>query len=126
MNTQTPSPLIPQGTLPEGRNKSRTRIVVFTILAVHVVFVCVLLLQGCKRTTEDPLAGGELTNSVPPIQPIEPPPLAVVPTSPPPLAPVQTQAPPVVVVTPTPPPPTETTPPPPPPTGETKDHKVEK
>jgi LysM repeat protein len=126
MNTNTPSPLVPQGALPEGRNKSRTRIVVFTILAVHVVFVCVLLLQGCKRTTDDPLAGGELTTNLPPIQPVEPLPLAITPTNPPPFTVAHQQ--PVTVVTqqPPPPPPDSTTTTTPPPTGETKDHKVEK
>ena len=54
MKMNTPNPLVPQGTFPESAAKSRTRIVVFAILAAHVVFVCVLLLQGCKRTTTEP------------------------------------------------------------------------
>jgi LysM repeat protein len=70
MKINTPNPLIPQGALPEVRSKSRTRIVVFAILAVHVVFVCVLLLQGCKRTTET--GQGEETN-VPALPTFEPP-----------------------------------------------------
>jgi LysM repeat protein len=54
MKMNTPNPLVPQGTFPDSAAKSRTRIVVFAILAAHVVFVCVLLLQGCKRTTTEP------------------------------------------------------------------------
>ena len=67
MKMNTPNPLVPQGTFPDGPGKSRTRLVVFTILAAHVVFVCVLLLQGCKRTTTEP---GPLDVSPPPA-PIE-------------------------------------------------------
>jgi LysM repeat protein len=64
----TPNPLIPQGTFPESRDRSHIRIAVFTILAIHVVLLGALLLQGCKRTTETP---SELTNIyTPPI--IEP------------------------------------------------------
>lgn len=44
----TPSPLQPQGTI-DGAPKSRVRITVLTILALHVVFVGGLLMQGCDR-----------------------------------------------------------------------------
>jgi LysM repeat protein len=46
----TPNPLQPQGTLSKD-TKSRTniRIAVFTILAVHVVLLLGLLVQGCNR-----------------------------------------------------------------------------
>src|SRR5437870_6687548 len=48
MNTN--NPLQPQGTLPkENKNKTNIRIAVFTILAVHVVLLLGLLMQGCKR-----------------------------------------------------------------------------
>jgi len=39
----TPSPLIPQGALPNARGRSHIRIAVFTILAVHVVLLGALL-----------------------------------------------------------------------------------
>jgi LysM repeat protein len=54
----TPSPLIPQGTLPTTRGKSHIRIAVITILAVHVVLLLALLMAGCKKTN-DPLAKGD-------------------------------------------------------------------
>jgi LysM repeat protein len=113
----TPNPLIPQGTLPEGRSKTHTRIVVFSILAVHVVLLCVLLLQGCKRTTDTGMT--EATNTPPPF---EPPPSFMAPTSPPPLVPQTTSAP-VVINT-----PVLTTPPTTPsvPTEPEKDHTVAK
>jgi len=61
-----PSPLVPQGTQPK-RGKSRLYIKVLMILAVHVVVIGGMLLQGCKDTgkteTKDPslsLAGGDM------------------------------------------------------------------
>src|SRR5882724_77959 len=48
----TPSPLIPQGALPNARGRSHIRIAVFTILAVHVVLLGALLMAGCKKTTD--------------------------------------------------------------------------
>ena len=48
----TPSPLIPQGTLPTTRGKSHIRIAVITILAVHVVLLLALLMAGCKKTND--------------------------------------------------------------------------
>jgi len=46
-----PSPLIPQGSLPQsaGKGASNVRIAVATIIAIHIVFFGGLLLQGCKR-----------------------------------------------------------------------------
>ncbi len=46
-----PSPLIPQGSLLEQKNRSRSRVKVafFCIVGVHVVGLMVLLMQGCKR-----------------------------------------------------------------------------
>ena len=52
----TPNPLVPQGSLQQSKGKSNVRIAVFTILAIHVVLLCGLLIQGCKRPqppTED-------------------------------------------------------------------------
>jgi LysM repeat protein len=48
----TPSPLVPQGTLPD-KGKSHIRIAVFTILAIHVVLLSALLIAGCKKTATD-------------------------------------------------------------------------
>lgn len=51
MNTD--SPLIPQGSLLEQRNKGRARvkIAVFVVLAIHGIGVLALLMQGCKPST---------------------------------------------------------------------------
>ena len=45
----TPNPLVPQGSLEEqSKGKSHIRIAVITILAIHVVLLGALLIQGCK------------------------------------------------------------------------------
>lgn len=46
-----PSPLIPQGSMLEQKNKGRARvkIAVFLVLAVHGVGLMALLMQGCKK-----------------------------------------------------------------------------
>jgi LysM repeat protein len=46
-----PSPLIPSGSLLEQRNKGRTRvkIAVFLVLAIHGLGLMALLMQGCKK-----------------------------------------------------------------------------
>jgi len=48
----TPSPLIPQGTIP-AKGKSSFFFKVVMILAVHVVLIGGMLLQGCKDTNKD-------------------------------------------------------------------------
>src|SRR5436190_14173215 len=50
------SPLVPQGSLLEQKNqgRSRVKIAVFCVLAVHVVGLLALLLQGCKREQAQP------------------------------------------------------------------------
>ena len=98
MNNQ--SPLIPQGSLSEQKNKGRTRvrIAVFVVLAIHGVGLMVLLMQGCQKPPEMPPPSAEPTNAPPPfVEPTNPPPAAtnvVVPPVQPPLA--ETSAPPVV------------------------------
>src|SRR5260221_7428090 len=49
MNEQ--SPLVPQGSLMEQKNKGRARlkIAVFFVLAVHGVGLLALLMQGCRQ-----------------------------------------------------------------------------
>jgi LysM repeat protein len=61
MNNQ--SPLIPQGSILEQKNRgrARVRIVVFSVLAIHVMGVLVaLLMQGCKQ---DKPGAGESTDA---------------------------------------------------------------
>lgn len=105
MKTNNPSPLVPQGILPDSRGKSRVQITVLSILAAHIVVLGVVLLQGCKRTSTDPNAelAALATNYPPPMEAAAPPPSSVPPPLevaqiPQPQPPVQTQLPPVVVV----------------------------
>lgn len=72
-----PSPLIPQGTLLDQKNKSRARVKVafFCVVGVHVAAILVALLaQGCKREaaqepqleTQQPVpVVNEFTNTLP-------------------------------------------------------------
>jgi len=134
MKTNNPSPLVPQGTLPDNRGKSRVQFTVLTILAVHAVVLGVVLLQGCKRTATDPNAELQAlaTNYPPPEAVTPPPPVAQIqPTPinvPPPshtLSPqIDTQAPPVTTAQ----PPIEPTPiaSAPPTTGSASQHVVVK
>jgi len=64
MNNQ--SPLVPQGSLLEQKNKGRARvkIAVFFVLAIHGIGLLALLMQGCQKD-KDNLAQNEATNSVP-------------------------------------------------------------
>lgn len=55
----SPSPLVPQGSLLEQKNRSRSRVKLafFCVVGVHVVGLMVLLMQGCKReqpTVQEP------------------------------------------------------------------------
>jgi LysM repeat protein len=55
-----PNPLIPQGSLLEQQAKAKPHLrIALCIAAAHVVFLGLLLMQGCKRE-EDPLASPEL------------------------------------------------------------------
>ena len=77
-----PSPLIPQGTLLDQKNKSRARVKVafFCVVGVHVAAILTALLaQGCKREpapepqleTQQPFVSeySEYTNTVPEFEP---------------------------------------------------------
>jgi LysM repeat protein len=57
MNNQ--SPLVPQGSVLEQKNKGRTRvkIAVFFVLTIHGIGLMALLLQGCRR--DEPTQKGE-------------------------------------------------------------------
>src|SRR5437667_366433 len=63
MNNQ--SPLVPQGTLVEQKNKGRARfkIAVFFVLAVHGIGLLALLMQGCRR---EPAQQAEQTSNAAP------------------------------------------------------------
>src|SRR6185436_11010156 len=78
--TTAQSPLVPQGTLPDGRGKSHIRIAVFSILAVHAVLLGTLLIFGCKKApdqTADQTSVLEPTNNA---FPAPPPQMAFAPT----------------------------------------------
>ena len=61
MNNQ--SPLIPQGSLLEQRNKGRARvkIAVFLVLAIHGVGLMALLMQGCKKEPDSGINNASTT-----------------------------------------------------------------
>lgn len=62
-----PSPLIPQGSLLEQKNHSRSRVKVafFCVVGVHVAAILVALLaQGCKREQTPPTEPGTNTSAV--------------------------------------------------------------
>ncbi len=66
------NPLIPQGSLLEQKAKSRPhlRIAIF-IVAVHVVFLGGLLIQGCKREDETKLPPPKTNETgLPPLEPL--------------------------------------------------------
>lgn len=116
MKTNQPSPLVPQGILPDSRGKSRVQITVLSILAAHVVLLGVVLLQGCKRTSADPNAElAALATNYPPPDAIAPTPIstpvpvAQIPQPPVNIPPPQPQAQPIVEAQ---PPPVVVTPPP--------------
>jgi LysM repeat protein len=66
----TPSPLVPQGSLLQSKGKSTVRIAFFTIAAIHVVFIGGLLMQGCKKSEDKPVAVEE--TNLPPLDPMPP------------------------------------------------------
>jgi LysM repeat protein len=101
----TPSPLIPQGSLLEQKNRSRSRVKVafFCVVGAHLLGLMVLLIQGCKRepvppppaelappTLADPNLPPVLDTTLPPPPPVEvPPPRVEVPPLQPPQPAVQ-------------------------------------
>jgi LysM repeat protein len=103
-----PSPLIPQGSMLEQKNKNRTRVrvAVFVVLSIHLVGLMALLMQGCRKPNE-PQAAPEAA----------PPPSMQEPTNPP----AETSMPPTEVMPPATP---EPVPPPAPPT--TQEYVVSK
>ena len=71
MNTNNPSPLVPQGSLLEQKNKGRVRvkIAVFVVLAIHGIGLLALLMQGCKKEPDASTQGAtdQITNTAPPV-----------------------------------------------------------
>lgn len=103
MNNQ--SPLIPQGSLQEQRNKGRARvkIAVFLVLTIHGIGLMALLMQGCKKEPDTgsttSAAAPEQTNNTPAfVEPTNTPPAATnvveTPTNAVPPAPVEAVQPP--------------------------------
>ena len=91
MKMNTPSPLVPQGSLPD-KGRSHFRITVLATVAVHVVLLCVLLIAGCnKKDTTDQAANPDNTGGLPVPQSTEPPPWPTTPP-PPPISPTQDNA----------------------------------
>lgn len=60
----SPSPLIPQGSLLEQKNRSRSRVrlAFFCVVGVHLVGLMVLLMQGCKREQPQTLPTEDLSS----------------------------------------------------------------
>jgi len=110
-----PSPLVPQGSLPEQKSQGRARvkIAVFVVLAVHGIGLLALLMQGCKKEPEAaaPPAEQAASNAAP----------AFVETTNPPVA--ETNPPPATTTTPA-PAVAEPTPPPAPPTAPVTEYKI--
>jgi LysM repeat protein len=65
MSTQ--NPLLPEGAIPPSKGKSNVKIAIFTILAIHVVLLGGLLIQGCK-----PAAKVEAKQEVTPAPELQP------------------------------------------------------
>ncbi len=109
------SPLIPQGSLLDQKNKGRTRvrIAVFIVLAIHGIGLLALLMQGCRKPDETALNHTtEPTNSPPTFETPSNPPTAPE-TNPAPAVPPATTNPPAPTL-----PETATTNPPVPPAPE--------
>ena len=63
MNSQQPSPLVPQGQLTDAKFKTRSRVrwAVFFVLAIHLVGLLALLMQGCRK--EEPIPPADLVDT---------------------------------------------------------------
>jgi LysM repeat protein len=86
-----PNPFVPQGSLLEQKNKTRSRVklAVFCVLAINVLGLTALLMQGCKREqTEAENPAPPVETNLPPVEetnvppavetnpPVQPPPVA--------------------------------------------------
>lgn len=129
MNTETHSPLIPQGSLEQKKNQGRARVklVISIVLAVHGIALIALLVAGCQKEKEPsqelPSAASQDQNQAS-ANSTTAPPLDNPPTNTP--APDTNTAPAPTAATPTPatPPAPEPTAPAPVPAAGTSDYKV--
>src|SRR5947208_2177543 len=62
-----PSPLVPQGSMLEQKNKSRARVrlAVFCVLSIHAIGLMALLMQGCRKPQETDTTPAVDTNTAP-------------------------------------------------------------
>jgi len=67
LNMNNQSPLVPQGSFLEPKNKGRTRVMiaVFVALSINGIGLMALLMQGCQKPPETPPATQEATNPPP-------------------------------------------------------------
>jgi LysM repeat protein len=81
LNMNNQSPLVPQSSFLEQKNKGRARvkIAVFVVLTIHGIGLMALLMQGCQKPPEIPPPPAEPTNAAPAF--VEPTNAAVVPTN---------------------------------------------
>src|SRR5208282_769772 len=92
-----PNPFVPQGSLLEEKNKTRSRVklAVFCVVAINVLGLTALLMQGCKReqteaennqpTVDTNLPPAVATNLPPAVAtnpPVPPPPVYATPQTP--------------------------------------------
>lgn len=122
-----PNPFVPQGSMLERINKSRSRLLlaVLATFSVGAVTLTLLLMQGCKKPDEavipPPLPPDTNTIVAPSFEPTNPPP-----TTPTPSNAATGIAPSPVYVAPAPEPVVPSNPPPVEVAGNTREHKVEK
>jgi len=72
-----PNPFVPQGSLLEQKNKTRSRVkvAVLCVVAINVLGLTALLMQGCKREqTEDNNGQPTVDTNPPPVMDTNPPP----------------------------------------------------
>lgn len=69
--SNTPNPLVPKGSLQEySKGKSNVRIAFFTIAGIHVLFIAVFLIAGCRRDKGPGDTSLQDTNAAPPFAPL--------------------------------------------------------
>lgn len=69
--SNTPNPLVPKGSLQEySKGKSNVRIAFFTIAGIHVLFITVFLIAGCRRDKGPGDTSLSDTNAAPPFAPL--------------------------------------------------------
>jgi LysM repeat protein len=69
-----PNPFVPQGSLLEQeKRRSRMKLAVFCVLAIGVCGLTAMLIQGCKRETENPDTTSLIDTNPPPVTDTNPP-----------------------------------------------------